>query len=373
VLAGFTQICWTNAGQLRLLPIRALLAIGLATLLSVLPGGHAFAIEAVGVRADQDRIDVTFQAERYAGRGDRLQIETAPGPDGLAGRVEVKAQTPGTNPAWMVLALHNTTDKSVERWLVAERFTFIGSGIRYPDLDAARIVAVTPSQGFVPDRVASDRADIFQVTIEPGQTVTFAAELASDKFPHVNLWKPFVYESKQRERTLLNGILLGISGLLALFLTALFAANHKAVFPATGLVAWSVLALLCVDFDFWHRIFRLTAEDNGLYRAATEAAVAASLVVFLYTFLKIARWHSWIKVFWLAWILAQAALVALALIDPGLAATLARASFLVIGGLGSLFILYLFAANQAGALALLRAGCCCWSGFLRPRWPPMAG
>ena len=353
VVAGLFRRCRKLAGSLARAASFGLCLFCLCAAMNLLVVQPALALEAVAMRADQDRIDLTEHAERYSGRGDRLQIETAPGSDGLAGRVEVKAQTTGTNPGWMVFALRNSTDKLIERWVVAERFTFIGSGITYPDLDSSRIVAVTPSQGFVPDRVSSERADIFQVAVEPGQTVTFAAEMASDRFPHVNLWKPFVYESKQRERTLLNGILLGISGLLALFLTALFAANHKAVFPATGLLAWSILALLCVDFDFWHRIFRLNAEDNALYRAATEAAVAASLVIFLYTFLKIARWHSWIKVFWLAWILGQCALVALAPLDPGLAATLARSSFLMIAGLGSLFILYLVFANQDRALALM--------------------
>ena len=325
----------------------------LAGALCCMLAGKAHALEAVTIKGDQDRIDITAQAEHYAGRGDRLEIDTAPGPDGLSGRVEVKAQTASTNPNWMVFALRNTTDKSVERWLVADRFTFIGSGIAFPDLDARRIVAVTPSQGFVPERIASDRADIIQITIDPGQTVTLAAEMASEKFPRVSLWKPFVYESKQRERELLNGILLGISGLLALFLTVLFAANHKVIFPATGLLAWSIVALLCVDFDFWHRIFRLAPEDNALYRAACESAVAASLVLFLYVFLKLGRWHSWIRAFWLIWIAAQFSLVVLAPLDPGLAATLARYSYLVIAGLGSLFILYLVLANQDRALALL--------------------
>lgn len=313
----------------------------------------ARAVEVTAVTAGQDRIDITAHTERYAGRGDRLQIETAASPDGVAGRVEVKAQTPGTNPGWMVFALRNTTDKPIERWLVAERFTFIGSGIIFPDLDASRISAVTPSQGFVPERVSSDRADIFQVSIDAGQTVTLVAEMASERFPKVMLWKPFLYETKQRERTLLNGILLGITGLLAVFLTALFAANHKAIFPATGLLAWSILALLCVDFGFWHRIFRLTAEDNALYRAAAEASVAAGLVLFLYTFLKLARWHNWIRLIWMVWIAGQLALIPLAILDPGLAATLARCSFLGIAGLGSLFILYLVLANQDRALALM--------------------
>ena len=323
------------------------------SLLAGLGVSAAQALEVVSITREQAKIDLGAKVERYAGRGDKLQVETAPGPDGVAGRVEVKAQTAATNPGWMVFALRNGTDRPMDRWVVAERFTFVGSGILFPDLDAARITAITPSQGFVPERVLSDRADIFQVSIEPGQTVTFVAEMASEKFPAVSLWKPFLYETKQRERTLLNGILLGITGLLAVFLTALFAANHKVVFPTTGLVAWSVLAFLCVDFGFWHRVFKLSAEDNALYRAASEAAVAASLVIFLYSFLKLARWHSWIRLFWLVWIAGQVALVAMAPLDPVLASTLARASFLVIAAFGSLFILYLILANQDRAFALL--------------------
>lgn len=350
MFAGLSNLCRALPQWRRL---RGACGLAMLCVMAVVASGPARAMDSVAVGSDAERLDLTAHAERYSGRGDRLQIDTAPGPDGLAGRVEVKAQTPGTNPGWMVFALHNTTDRVLERWLVAERFSFIGSGVIFPDLDASRIVAVTPSQGFVPERIASERADIFQITIEPGQTVTLAAEMASDRFPSVNLWKPFVYESKQRERTLLNGILLGITGLLALFLTTLFAANHKVLFPVTGLLAWSVLALLCVDFGFWHRIFRLPAEDDALYRAAAEAAVAASLVLFLYTFLKLTRWHSWIKAVWLAWIAIQLAFVVLAPLDPRLAATFARTSFVVIAGLGTLFILFLTLANQDRALALL--------------------
>ena len=334
------------AGLWRVVLLALLVQVGLAA-------GVAQALEVVPISREQAKIDLTSKVERYAGRGDKLQVETAPGPDGVAGRVEVKAQNTGTNPSWIVFALRNTTDRPIDRWVVAERFTFVGSGILFPDLDAARIAAITPSQGFVPERVLSDRADIFQLTIEPGQTVTFVAEMASERFPAVTLWKPFLYEAKQRERTLLNGILLGITGLLAVFLTALFAANHKVVFPTTGLVAWSVLAFLCVDFGFWHRVFKLSAEDNALYRAASEAAVAASLVIFLYSFLKLARWHSWIRMLWLVWIAGQLVLVAVAPLDPVLASTLARASFLGIATFGSLFILYLILANQDRAFALL--------------------
>ena len=83
--------------------------------------------------------------------------------------MSVRATTPGTNPSWIVFALSNPTDKPIERWLTAERYSVVGSGIIWPDLDARRIEAVTPSIGFVPERIKSDRADIFRVTLEPGR------------------------------------------------------------------------------------------------------------------------------------------------------------------------------------------------------------
>lgn len=244
-------------------------------LVLLLAGRPASALTPITVSPEQDRIEITTVGEIYEGRGDNLQVETAPGADGAAGRMSVRATTPGTSPNWIVFALRNETDKPLERWLTADRYNVVGSGVIWPDLDTRRIETVTPSVGFLPDRVKSDRADIFRLTIEPGQTITYVAELASDRFARIHLWKALEYEQKSRDRQLFNGILLGITGLLAVFLTAVFAANHKVIFPAAALVTWCVLALLCVDFGFWHKLFQMRPEENAQYRAAAEASVAA--------------------------------------------------------------------------------------------------
>ena len=82
--------------------------------------------------------------------------------------------------------------------------------------------------------------------------------------------------------------MLGITGLLAIFLTAVFAANHKAIFPSAALFTWCVLAYLCVDFGFWHKLFSIRPEDNAaISRRQPRPAMAASLLVFLYTFLRL--------------------------------------------------------------------------------------
>ena len=152
-----------------------------------------------------------------------------------------------------------------------------------------------------------DYLDIYRISIEPGATVTFIVEFASASVPRLYLTSPASFGKRQRELALFHGILLGITGILAIFLTAIFAANHKLVFPATALVAWAALAYFCVDFGFWHKLFQLSSEDNGTYRAAAEAFLAASLVIFLYTFLNLRLWHTWISLGFLAWVAADSA------------------------------------------------------------------
>jgi diguanylate cyclase (GGDEF)-like protein/PAS domain S-box-containing protein len=315
--------------------------------------GPAYAIQPITVKPGLERIDVTAAAQLHEHQGDRLQIETAPGPDGYIGRMIVQATTPGTSPSWLVFALRNTSQDRIVRWLVARRYTLTDSGLHWPDLDTARITTVTPSLGYKPERVPDNGADIFRLSLEPGQTITFAAELSSANVPRVFLWNPDAYQAKQQDRMLFDGVLLGIAGVLAIFLTAIFAANHRAIFPATALVAWAGLAYLCVDFGFWNKLFPVSVDRNAVYRAATEAGFVASIVLFLYTFLRIGLWHRWIKtVFW-AWIAGQFALVGLAIVDPAVASGLARMSTLGIASIGTALVAYLALRGQDRALSLI--------------------
>ncbi len=337
-----------------LIRVRAALAFVLWALTAVMwSAPSASAMTPIVVAPDQERIEITTLGDAYESRGDSLQVETAAGADGVTGRMTVRAATPGANPNWMVFALSNKTDKPMERWLTADRYTVIGSGTIWPDLDARRIDAVTPSVGFVPERIKSDKADVFRITLEPGQTITYVAELSSERFARVYLWKPIDYEVKTRDRQLFNGAMLGLTGLLAIFLTAVFAANHKIIFPTAALVSWTVLTYLCVDFGFFHKLFNLRPEDNAVYRAACESAMAASFVIFLSTFLRLGLWHGIVRMLIGVWMVAQLALVAVAVIDPRLAATFARLSFVLIGVAGGLFTMFLAARGQDRALSLI--------------------
>ena len=123
-------------------------------------------------------------------RGDRLQIDTAAGqrriyrPHGGAG------DDPRHRPGWLVFALTNPGTERISRWLVAPRYMLANSRVFWPELDAGRIATITPSLGFRPERMRSDRADMFRLSLEPGQTITFAAEMASREVPRLTLWDP---------------------------------------------------------------------------------------------------------------------------------------------------------------------------------------
>jgi diguanylate cyclase (GGDEF)-like protein/PAS domain S-box-containing protein len=321
--------------------------------LAMLVPSASNALEAVVISPDQKRLDMTLLGELYEGRGDTLSVETAPGADGITGRMSVQATTPGTDPNWVVFALTNPTDQRIERILSARRFEFAGSKIVWPDLDAPRIARVTPSVGFRPDPLPADQGDLFRLSLEPGATVTFIVELRSIGFPRLLLWEPAALSKRAIDFTLLNGILLGIAGLLAIVLTAIFVANHRAIFPVTALVAWAVVAYLCVDFGFWHKLFQLQADQNAVYRAAAEAGVAASIVIFLFVYLRLRQWHSWLVPLFAGWALMQIGLIAFAVIDARLTSGLARLSFVPIAGIGSLLILIQSLRGDDRALTLL--------------------
>ena len=313
----------------------------------------ARAVEAVRVTLDAPAIDLTPTIERYRSDGEMIQISTAPGKDGIVRRIAVKAREAGARPDWMVFALTNDTDEQIDRLLVAPHFRLVGSGVIWPDLGGSRIAAITASEGIRPERDESLDADQFLITIDPGTTVTYVAELKGPNIPQVYLWDQDAYRKKTSGLTLYKGIIIGIAGLLALFLTIIFVVKGAIIFPAAAALSWAVLAYACIDFGFLQRVFPVTELAERIYRASAEAVLGATLLVFLFAYLNLSRWHvrySHVAFFWLTFL---AGLVALAVFDPPVAAGVARISIAAVAGVGLLLILYLAVHNGYDRAILL--------------------
>ncbi|HYY83588.1 MAG TPA: PAS domain-containing protein, partial [Beijerinckiaceae bacterium] len=313
----------------------------IAALVAVAAPSPAAAVEAVRVNREAAAIDLTPAIERYRSDGDEIRISTAPGRDGIVRRIAVKARETGTRPDWIVFALTNDTDEQIDRLLVAPHFRLAGSGVIWPDLGSSRIAAITASQGIRPEREESPDADVFLITLDPGTTVTFVAELRSANVPQVYLWDSDSYKERLNGLTLYKGIIIGIAGLLALFLTIVFVVKGAVIFPAAAALAWAVLAYACIDFGFFQRIFPITEAVERIYRAGAEAVLAATLLVFLFAYLNLNRWHvrySHVAAFWFVFL---AALVGLALVDPPVASGIARISIAAVAGVGFVLVMHL--------------------------------
>ncbi|MEZ5841759.1 MAG: EAL domain-containing protein [Hyphomicrobiales bacterium] len=313
----------------------------------------ARALEPVAVQLDVQALDMTDVVDHYSNVGDRLQVSTAPGADGIVRRIEVRSRAEEGNPSWAVFALANNNDEQIDRLLVAPHFRLAGSRIIWPDLGALRIAAITPSQGFAPERQPSQEADVFLITLDPGAVVTFVAELRTPELPQLYLWEPNAYKDYVNSTTLYKGIVIGIAGLLALFLTILFVVKGSGMFPAIALLAWAVLAHLGIEFGFWNKIFNLLPGEDQSYRAGAEAALAATFLIFLFAYLNLYRWHVRFSHVAIAWLVGLIALMVLAVFDAPIAAGIARVSIGLVGVVGLVVILWLSTHGYDRAIMLI--------------------
>ncbi len=330
-----------------------MLAFALAAIVTLCTVSSALAIEPIKIARDDVALDLSGAVEIYRDQGENFQVSTAPGPDGIVRRIEVEANDARSTGDWAVFALANTTEEQLDRLIVAPHFRLVNSGLFWPDLGSSRIAAITPSEGFALDRQASPDADVFRVTLNPGSVVTFIAELASPKLPQVYLWDPEPYKDTVNSYTLYRGIVIGISGLLALFLTILFVVKGTSMFPATAALSWAVLAYICVDFGFLNRVIEISPGNEQIWRAGTEVALAATFVVFLFTYLNLNRWHGHFSYGALVWVFGLALIAGVAVVDPAIAAGIARFSFAATAIVGIGLIIYLGIQGYDRAIMLV--------------------
>src|SRR5207244_2844697 len=252
---------------------------------------------------------------------DRIGLSTAPGADGIVRRMDVRAREGNNN--WAVFALANSGNEQIDRLIVIPYYRLVGSGLLWPDLGLSRVVGIT-SSGERPERQDSATADIFRVTLDPGAVMTYVAELRTGKLTQIYLWEPDAYKDKINSITLYHGIVIGIAGLLALFLTILFVVKGSIMFPAAAALGWAVLVYIGIDFGFWGKVFDMSTGIEQIWRASAEAILAATLLVFLFAYLNLNRWHVRYVHITFGWLAFLGCLVAVALVDPAIAPGLAR-------------------------------------------------
>jgi diguanylate cyclase (GGDEF)-like protein/PAS domain S-box-containing protein len=133
----------------------------------------------------------------------------------------------------------------------------------------------------------------------------------------------------------------------------LFVVKGSVMFPAAAALGWAVLIYIGIDFGFWPKVFDLSSGAERIWRASGEAILAATLLVFLFAYLNLNRWHvryAHITVGWLAFL---GALVAVALFSPAVASGIARMSLFLVAVLGFALVIYLATHDFDRAVMLI--------------------
>ncbi|MDC9823634.1 EAL domain-containing protein [Devosia sp. ZB163] len=313
----------------------------------------AAAFDVITAPENVNAVNLTGVVDIVPGEGGKVQLSTAAGEDGIIRRIEVLASVGGTNPNWALFALRNDSDVQLERLLVAPFFRLPGSGVFRPDLGAERIKVLTPSAGLRPTKLTDREADVFEVVIDPGATVTFVAELANGSLPELYLWKPDAYRDYVNSFTLFRGVVLGVAALAAVFLTIMFVVKGRGVFPATAAFSWAVLVYLLVDFGVLGPLLGISNGSVQPFRAAAEAGIATTLFGFLFIYLNLHRWHLRFIHLALALVVVFLALFGFAFFQPSIAATVARLVLALLGVTGFFLILLLALRGYDRAVLLV--------------------
>ena len=327
------------------------LAMVLFVALAGIPAVSAF--EVVTAPEDVNAVNLISAVDVTPGTGGKIQLSTAPGEDGIIRRIEVLASEGGTNPNWALFALRNDSDAQIDRLLVAPFFRLPGSGVLRPDLGSERITALTPSAGIRPVRLPDREADVFELTLDPGATVTFVAQLSGDRLPELYLWKPDAYRDYVNSFTLFRGVVLGVASLAAVFLTIMFVVKGRGIFPATAAFGWAVLVYLLIDFGVFGPLVGLSNGAMPPFRAAAEAGIATTLFAFLFIYLNLHRWHLRFITLALALTVVFLALFGFAFFQPAVAATIARLVLALLALTGFFLILLLALRGYDRAVLLV--------------------
>lgn len=314
---------------------------------------HATAVEPVSVSKNQNAIDITRTGDWFRDVEGSLRISTAPDRDGIVRRVEIRSKSAAATSNWYVFALANDSSEQIDRLIVAPHYRLVGSGLIWPDLDSERLIAITPSEGFALEEQVDREADVFLITLNPGAVITLIAETQTPDIPELVLWEPDAYKDTVNSLTLYRGIVLGISGLLAVFLTILFVVKGTAIFPATAALAWGVLAYVCVDFGFWDRVVAFAGASEAVWRAGTEILLAFGILVFVYAYLRLNRWSGKFTFLTISWLLGIASLLGFLVFEPEIASGLARFSFAATVAITAFLIVYLAVRRDDRAIMLV--------------------
>ncbi len=323
--------------------------------ISILFGSaFAHAQEVITLPVANDAINLSTIAQRYESADPNLQIEVLSADAKQREQLSVKALSQRVPYKWLTFTLANTTDKTIKPLIVVPRRGFVGTGLIWPNIGGQTVLSITASSGAEPERVLG-RPGVFRLSVEPQRVVTYVVEINGNWPPRLGLWNERAYKFHLENRSLYRGFLLGLIGLISLYLTILFFVSRQMAYLSGALLSIAGTLLLLLEFGFFSPEYFSSPSTAVKLRSATEALMALGVFSFFHTFLLLRHRMPILGYLNIVMIVAMAILVPYAFFQPYYAAGVARISFA--GGVffGGMIILFLSARGNPRALAILPA------------------
>ncbi len=283
-------------------------------------------------------------------------------------RMNLQATTSATPHRWAIFTLSNPDLVARDFVLQIPRQSFIGSGVLWPRPGAARILSLTASTGPVPVLLSNQNAQNYAINIAAGGTTSFALELSGVLLQKATLWHRQAFDAQAGQLAFFNGVVLGIAFLLGIAILSMFVVRPMAVFPATGLFAWSTIGFMLLNAGVLSLVTNPAIEQTyePVIRAVVESLMMVGLSLSLITVLQLAKNAPFGNaLFWMSAI-AGFGFVGLGFVEPLTASGLARISFAVVAALGLLTCLILWNRN------ISRAGSSLMVWFIVAAWTIVA-
>ena len=316
---------------------------------------------------DANTVQVELSKFRSPIAAERAQI-TLQGP-GDPKKVTLQAVGKGPTYFWSLYSFENKSDRPLDFVLNIEQQVFVGSGLLPVKSINKPVHGAVATNGQEMVEKNSSFAKTFAFQIRPREIFNIAIESSSADL-QATLWQGQVWLEHQSQITFFEGLVFGISLLVAFGVLAIYGFRPHLVFLSA--TAFAVASLVFIAFESGHLSSLLAYVpraniDENMLRGIVETLFAASLSVCTLTFTRAAK-HSPVAGFlilFMGGLLLANSVYALA--EPTQATSFARFGFAILAVSGLLLTI----KNRKVDHALVDRGLAFWlSLFL---WSVFAG
>ena len=248
---------------------------GLASLLVLCLGSvPAAAIDTAFVEPSIDQLDITPLVELYREDENRLALNVSGATDAEPYEMVLSEGDATSEALWSVFALKNNAPIPVRRVLTTTA-GMQDKGFFWPNPSAEPVERILANGGSVPLRLFADGRDVFSLTLPPQGEVTIALRMPNGVPRSVMLWEPEAYARAAERTALLNGLILGVVALLAVYLAGLFVLNRSDLSRWAALFVAAVFVSLLAHLGFVGANIGLGPHWSGAFAILSHGVMLA--------------------------------------------------------------------------------------------------